>query len=81
MNAKIINIGNSKGIRIPKHILEELQFEEEAELIVSKTDKAIVLRPIRKTREGWENAFMTMSKHEEDKLIIDDGIDLNDWEW
>ena len=41
----------------------------------------IILKPVHKTREGWSDAFKKMKLASEDVLIIDDSLDLKDWEW
>jgi antitoxin MazE len=55
MKVSIIPIGNSKGVRLPKTILEECRFAESAELTVEKGK--IVLTPTRTARAGWAEAF------------------------
>lgn len=81
MIAKIIPIGNSKGVRIPNQIIKQLDIKNQIELIVDEKEKKIILKPIKKIREGWNDSFKLMHKKNDDKLIIDDSIDLNDWEW
>ena len=81
MIAKIIPIGNSKGIRIPNQIIKQLDIKNQIELIVDEKENKIILKPIKKTREGWGDSFKLMCKKNDDKLIIDDSIDLDDWEW
>lgn len=82
MKATIIPIGNSRGIRIPKTVLEQCHIEKEATLEVEKG--AIVIRPARKyPRENWDAAFQEMRRLKEDNLLISDTVDadLKDWEW
>jgi antitoxin MazE len=82
MIVSIVAIGNSKGIRIPKTILEQCKIDKEVELAVE--EGKIVIEPIKKTpRKNWDKAFKEMKKNEEDKLAIDDSIDLemDDWKW
>ena len=55
MQVKLITIGNSKGIRIPKPILQQVGWEDSAELEVR--GDSIILRPSRPPRAGWEDAF------------------------
>lgn len=81
MIAKVIQIGNSKGIRIPNQILKEMNIENQIELIIDDKKNEIILKPVHKTREGWNDAFKKMKLSSDDKLIIDDSLDLNDWEW
>jgi len=81
MIAKIIQIGNSKGIRIPNQILKDLNIEDQIELIINDNKDEIILKPIHKIREGWLDSFKKMNLNSDDKLIINDSLDLNDWEW
>lgn len=55
MVTKIVSIGNSRGIRIPKAMLENCGFGEEAELVVK--NGALVLSPVKAVRAGWSEAF------------------------
>ena len=81
MRVGIISVGNSKGIRIPKAILEQCSFNTEAELEVQ--GNALLIRPVKNVREGWEKAFQLMHERNEDALVINDAIDLEmeNWEW
>jgi antitoxin MazE len=82
MLINIIPIGNSQGIRIPKSILKQCHIENKVDMEIE--DNKIILKPINRTpRKDWANKFKQMHINEDDKLIIDDSIDLNtdDWEW
>ena len=82
MRATIVPIGNSKGIRIPKKILEECQIEKEVFLEVK--NKSIIIKPVKaEPRKDWETSFKKMRELNDDRLIIDDNIDLDmaGWEW
>ena len=81
MIISLVPIGNSKGIRLPKVILEQLNITDKLELEVA--DKQLVLKPLNKTpREGWEKSFTAMRQNKEDKLIMADEFDgAFEWEW
>ena len=82
MKATIVPIGNSRGIRIPKLILEQCHMDHE--VLVEVEDDTIILRPIKhKPRKNWEKSFMRMKKNQDDQLMIDDavGLEMEDWEW
>ena len=83
MITKIVPIGNSKGIRIPNHIIKLLHIDNQIDMIVDENKEEIILRPIRKTREGWSEQFREMNKNNDDQLLINDNIDLHedDWIW
>lgn len=81
MRVGIISVGNSKGIRIPKAILEQCRFNKEAEMEVQ--GNVLLIKPVKKVREGWDKAFQLMHERKEDALVISDSIDMEmeDWEW
>ena len=83
MITKIVSIGNSKGIRIPNHILKSLQINNQIEMILDEKKEQIILRPINKTRDGWSEQFKEMNTYKDDSLLIDDTIDLDadGWVW
>lgn len=70
MEIQIINIGNSKGIRLPKAILEQYNISDTLELILEKG--RIILKPKSAPRKGWEKSFKQMHANGDDKLLIDD---------
>ena len=81
MRVGIISVGNSKGIRIPKAILEQCRFNKEAELEVQ--GNVLLIKPVRKVREGWDRSFQLMHERKEDALVINDALYLEteNWEW
>ena len=82
MIINLVKIGNSKGIRIPKTILEQCEIESEVDLEIE--GKNIILKPINKEpRQNWHNSFKRMHKNNDDNLLIDDGLDIemDDLEW
>ena len=83
MQAKVVHIGNSRGIRIPNHIIKALKITDEVDIVVDEDRSEIILKPVRKPRENWEQAFRKMNDAGEDRLIIADSTDLDtdEWEW
>ncbi|MBF0200598.1 MAG: AbrB/MazE/SpoVT family DNA-binding domain-containing protein [Desulfamplus sp.] len=83
MRARVIKIGNSQGLRIPKPILDQTGIMDEVEIEVAKNQ--IIIRPIRNVREGWDAAFKKMGKKGDDELILDENIahswDQEEWQW
>lgn len=57
MEAKIIAIGNSKGVRLPRAVLEKLSLGEGDPIDIEVTEDAIVLRPGHQPRAGWAERF------------------------
>ncbi|MDJ0635015.1 MAG: AbrB/MazE/SpoVT family DNA-binding domain-containing protein [Xenococcaceae cyanobacterium MO_188.B29] len=81
MQIKIVKIGNSQGIRIPKQILEQCGFGNSVEMEVN--NGSLILTAV-KAREGWEESFQAMAANQDDELLIDDTIPTEydrDWEW
>lgn len=82
MLVRIVQIGNSRGIRIPKTILEQCDIRDTVELEVE--NGKIILEPVYDSpREGWDEAFREMAANSDDSLLIPDGIDIDmeEWEW
>ena len=82
MVLSVVQIGNSKGIRIPKAILEQCNIRDQLELEV-KNGK-IILEPVYDfPRRGWDEAFREMGANNDDSLLISDSVDtdMEDWEW
>jgi len=70
MEVSVINIGNSKGIRLSKTILEKYNINDKVELILEKD--YIILKPKAEPRKGWEKAFKKMHENGDVQLLIDD---------
>ena len=82
MLVSIIPIGNSKGIRLPKNIMNELMIEDKVEMTVRNNE--IIIKPVGKNkREGWEEAFANMHLAKDDSLLITDELNDEsfDWDW
>lgn len=70
MEVSIINIGNSKGIRFSKTILEKYKIQDKVELIME--NDFMIIKPKKQPREGWNLAFKKMHENGDDNLILDD---------
>ena len=84
MRARIVKIGNSQGIRIPKPLLEQTGIMEDVELEVDQNQ--IVIRPVSNVREGWDDAFKSMADSGDDMIIdkaenISHSWDDDEWQW
>lgn len=82
LKARIIKIGNSRGVRIPKTWLEQLNFREEVELVIES--EQIVVRPAQPPRHGWEQHFRAMAAQGDDRLLdslISTEWERDEWEW
>lgn len=81
MEASIIPIGNSRGIRIPAHILKQCGIDKKVTIEVD--GNKITLTPARSSRRGWAEACKRIHENGDDKLIIPDYFDndlLEDWD-
>ena len=80
MDVSLISIGNSKGIRLSKTVLEKYNFQDTIEMVLEKG--FIILKPKTKARKGWEKAFKKMHDNGDDKLLMSDMFkDENFEEW
>ena len=82
MRAKIVRIGNSRGIRLPKTLIEQTGLTEEVELDVQ--EGKIVLSPVRDLRRGWAEAARILAERGEDRLLdehLPTHFDEEEWEW
>jgi antitoxin MazE len=82
MKASLIQIGNSRGVRIPKAFLEQTGLRNEVEIEVRGSQ--VVIRPAHHARAGWEEAFSAMTVHGDDRLLDQARStkwDEAEWEW
>lgn len=78
MRAKLISIGNSKGVRIPKAVIEQYCLGEEVELELEPD--GLHVRPVSTARRGWDQAFARMRKAGDDQLLDADTPTTSSWE-
>ena len=84
MKTRIIRIGNSQGVRIPKLYLQQSGLADEVELEVQ--DSEIVIRSAEHARRNWAEAFQQMAEHGDDKLLDEGSVsqsrwDETEWQW
>lgn len=82
IRTRIVKIGNSQGVRIPKLLLEQSGIQEEVEIEVQ--GDCLTIRTAQCSRAGWEEAFATMAKHQDDVLLDEINTtewDQSEWEW
>lgn len=83
VKTRIIQIGNSQGIRIPKPLLEQTGISGDVELEVE--ENRIVIQARSQPRRGWEEAFAAMADRGDDKLLDPDAPesewDSDEWQW
>jgi antitoxin MazE len=71
MKAKLIKIGNSRGVRLPKALIEQAGLEEDVEMLLQGGE--IVLRGAANPRAGWDEAFR--------KALAKGGAPVPDKDW
>ena len=80
MEVSIIQIGNSKGLRLSRSILDRYNIKDKVELILE--ERQIILKPVEQPRQGWDEAFRKMHANGDDQLLLDDVFeDENFDEW
>ncbi len=80
---RLIKIGNSLGVRIPKAVVEQTQLRDH-ELELRPVAEGLLIAPIRQPRQGWKQAFDQMHEAADDEPILDGPttkFDEEEWEW
>jgi len=83
MKTDLVRIGNSRGIRIPKPLIEQCSLGETVELRV-ENDCLIISRG-RRPRQGWDDAFRASGPAVDDELMLvfaePNEFDQKEWRW
>ncbi len=83
MKTRIVRIGNSQGIRIPKPLLEQTGLSGEVE--INARNGGLVIKAVGKPRAGWAKAFAEMARQGDDAWLDPDAPatrwDEDEWEW
>jgi antitoxin MazE len=82
MITQLIKVGNSRGIRIPKPLIQETGLTND--VTIRADGGSIVISPVRAVRSGWQEAFNKMHANNDDVLIdknIRSNWDDDEWEW
>ena len=84
MFAKLVRIGNSRGIRIPKAMLDQLSLEGDLDIAID--GDSLVVRPVHQPRAGWAEAARKMHDAGDDALLDGDeviltAVEAEEWEW
>jgi antitoxin MazE len=82
MKTRLIRIGNSRGVRLPKAVIAQAGLTEEVELGVR--DGAVVIARATSVRSGWAAAASQMRQRDEDRLldpVTPTRFDEKEWEW
>ncbi len=84
MRTRIVKLGNSQGIRIPKLVIDQFNLGEEIELL--SEDGQLVIRPVARPRANWAAQFAAMARRGDDALldkipVVSTDFDDEEWEW
>jgi antitoxin MazE len=84
MKTKLVRIGNSQGIRIPKTLLDQCRLEGPLEIDIQGNH--LVVRAASRPRHDWDEAFRAMHHHQDDRLVDAEAAsssqwDQDEWEW
>ena len=82
MKARLVRIGNSRGVRLPKPFIEQVGLSDEVDIQVR--DGAVVIVPTRSPRSGWAVAAKQIRERNEDMLldpVTSTHFDEREWEW
>jgi antitoxin MazE len=83
VKTRLVRIGNSQGIRIPRAVIEQAGLQGELDLQVRR--KQLVVRQAHRPREGWEDRFRAMAGRGDDRLLWPKAtltsFDEKEWEW
>jgi antitoxin MazE len=70
MKTSVLHINDSFGIVLRQLLSEHYQIRDKVQLVFKRD--CIIIQPVRKPRQGWEQAFALMHQRGEDKLLIND---------
>jgi len=84
VKARVVKMGNSKGIRIPKTILEQPGLGDQVELSVC--EDLLAIRPSKSPRADWEQQLKLMAERGDDRLLDEKAVsatrwDVDEWQW
>jgi antitoxin MazE len=77
IKTRLVKIGNSQGVRIPKLLLDQLNLSGDVELEVH--DDRLIVRPSSHVRADWAEQFRQMAERGDDHLL-DPDFTLTEWE-
>jgi antitoxin MazE len=82
MKTRLVRIGNSRGLRLPKPLIEEAGLQDEVEVVLR--DGALVITRADHPRAGWEEAVQLLLERREDYVSEESAatrFDDEEWEW
>ncbi len=82
MKTKIVRIGNSKGVRLPKPLLDQVGLVDKVDLEVR--NGKLILSPANPVWDRWREAAILLAEREGDRLLdapTSTRFDDEEWEW
>lgn len=83
MKTELVRIGNSRGIRIPKPLIEQCGLADTVELSVE--NDRLVISPGHRLRKGWADEFAKAGPADNDELLLEpmraNKFDRKEWKW
>ena len=82
IRSKLVKIGNSRGIRIPRTLLEQAGLTDDVEIIVEGNN--LIIHSAHSPRQGWEAQFVAMAENDDDRLLNEAAPtqwDGEEWTW
>ena len=83
MKTELVRIGNSRGIRIPKPLIEQCRLGDRVDLRIE--DDRLVISSDRAPRQGWDEAFRAVGPAGDDQLLLEslppNEFDRKEWKW
>jgi antitoxin MazE len=82
IRSKVVKIGNSRGIRIPRVLLEQAGLTDEVEMIVEGNQ--LIIHSAQHPRQGWDVQFAVMAETGDDRPldpILPTQWEEDDWTW
>ena len=82
MKARLVRVGNSRGVRIPKPLIEEARLEDE--VVISVRDRSLIITSVESPRFGWAEAARLLRSRGEDRPSEPDTptrFDQEEWQW
>ena len=81
LELKVVAIGNSRGVRLPKGVLAKYAIRDAVTL--EEREEGLLLRSKNDKRLSWNETFMAMAREREDWSEFDatlaDGLDKESW--
>jgi len=81
MKAQLVRIGNSRGVRLPKALIDQVGLTDEIDLRIE--NNCVVIAPVRPPRSGWADAARQLSATKEETLdgFAPTRFDEAEWQW